>query len=691
MLRALYAGVSGLRNHLVRLDVIGNNIANVNTVAFKNSRVTFEEAFAQLVQGASRPPGDLGGINPIQVGLGMNIASIDQNFTQGNLESTGVTTDLAIQGDAFFVASDGNRVYYTRAGNFQLEAEGRLVSPTNGFVVQGILADSTGELTSGAAIADLILPFGQKSPANATSEITMTGNLDARAQPLGTILRSAGSVYGIEQTTSNGGLGTDVNGLYAAGASDSRIFGMTNNTTTVTIDDGTTASSYTYVNTDTGVGDQAFNSLNDLVAEINNDYATLTVALDNTTGAIQVTAGGAPITLSLSSTNSSLDAALAVASGALAAGGTATTDQFSHVAVDSDLLLDLRNYQGTSLGLAVGNAILIDANEGGTAVTQGTLTVAAGTTYADLLQEVDDTLTITNITGVAADSGTGAMSITGDGGLTNELTGVNIRVAAGAAGFNSVFDSRPGNWTEFQEATDVTHETAISVYDTMGNTHVVSITFTKDPTQNNRWTWAATVPSPAMVSGGGTGVVTFDENGNLETFTHDGGASNLQINPNNGAAIALDIDLEPGTLGDIDGLSQFAATSNAVASAQDGYGMGDLQDIAIDGYGIITGFFSNGVTQTLAQVALATFNNPGGLLRQGDNMYEESANSGPAVLGFAGSSSQSTITPGALESSNVDISQEFTSMITAQRGFQANARVITTADEMMAELVNMKR
>jgi flagellar hook protein FlgE len=691
MLRALYAGVSGLRNHLVRLDVIGNNIANVNTVAFKGSRVTFEEAFAQLVQGASRPPGDLGGINPIQVGLGMNIGSIDQNFAQGNLESTGVTTDLAIQGDGFFVASDGQRVFYTRAGNFQLEAEGRLVSPTNGFVVQGIVADSTGNLTSGSAITDVVLPFGQKSPANASTEMQLTGNLDARAQPLGTILRNDGALYAIEQSTSNGGLGSDINGLYASGAADSRILGMTNNSTTVTVDDGTTSVTYTYVTQDTGVGDQAFNSLNDLVAEINNDYATITAAVVDTTGAIQFTAGGAPVTINMSSSNTAFSAALAAANGTVAAGGTASTDQFSHVAGATDLLTNLRNEAGTSLGLAVGQSILIDGNVGGTAVTQGTVAVGAGTTYSDLLQEVDDTLGIANITGVASDATTGNMQITGDGGLSNALTGINVRVSGGAATFNSVFDSRPGNWVEQQAATDVTHETAISIFDSMGNTHVVSMTFTKDPTQSNRWLWAAGVPSPAIITGGGTGAITFDSTGNLETFTYDGGAASLQINPNTGASSGLDITLDAGTLGDIDGISQFASSSNAVASAQDGYGMGDLQDIQIDNLGVITGFFSNGVTQVLAQVALAAFNNPGGLLRRGDNMYEESANSGPAVIGFAGSSNQSTITPGALESSNVDLSQEFTNMITAQRGFQANARVITTADEMMSELVNLKR
>ena len=119
--------------------------------------------------------------------------------------------------------------------------------------------------------------------------------------------------------------------------------------------------------------------------------------------------------------------------------------------------------------------------------------------------------------------------------------------------------------------------------------------------------------------------------------------------------------------------------------------MGNLQDISVDQRGVITGYFSNGINQTLAQIALASFNNPTGLLRDGNNMYAESGNSGNPIVGYAGTSNQSTITPGALESSNVDLSEEFTSMIIAQRGFQANARVITTSDEMLSELVQLRR
>jgi flagellar hook protein FlgE len=178
MLRSLYAGVSGLRNNQVRMDVIGNNIANVNTVAFKAGRVTFKEGFAQLLQGASRPPGDQGGINPVQIGLGMQIGSIDQIFNQGNLETTGLNTDVAIQGDSFFVVRKGNQSFYTRAGNFQVDANGQLVSPANGFIVQGRMYDNGLQLDG---IQDIKLPFGQKVSAKPTTEATLAGNLNASA------------------------------------------------------------------------------------------------------------------------------------------------------------------------------------------------------------------------------------------------------------------------------------------------------------------------------------------------------------------------------------------------------------------------------------------------------------------------------------------------------------------------------
>src|SRR5688572_25610193 len=123
MMRSLLSAVSGMRNHQVRMDVIGNNVANVNTTAYKAGRATFKESFSQLVQSASAPNGTLGGINAKQVGTGVELGSVDNVFTQGNFDATGVKTDMMVQGSAFFVVAQGTQQLYTRAGNFQLDAQ----------------------------------------------------------------------------------------------------------------------------------------------------------------------------------------------------------------------------------------------------------------------------------------------------------------------------------------------------------------------------------------------------------------------------------------------------------------------------------------------------------------------------------------------------------------------------------------
>ncbi len=417
MMRALFAGVSGLRNHQTWMDVIGNNIANVNTVAYKGSRVTFKEAFAQLIQGGAQPTSTMGGTNPVQIGAGVNIGSIDQMFTQGSLQSTGRNTDLAIQGDGFFIVNNGSRDVYTRAGNFQLDATGRLVTPV-GYVAQGRVADETGNFPSGNQIEDIQINMGQTAPARATTTVGFSGNLDAAA------------------------------------------------------------------------------------------------------------------------------------------------------------------------------------------------------------------------------------------------------------------------------AVDDTHVMGITVYDATGAGHEVEIEFIN--TGPGAWDWIATCGTTAIAPAG-NGTVTFNGDGTLDLFTYPGGGAGLTITPAGGSADPFDITIDAGATGGIGGLTGFAGTSDAVVNTQDGYQAGNLVEIGVDYRGMITGYFTNGTSTNLAQLALANFDNPSGLQRMGENVYSESSNSGLAILNFAGEGSASSITPGALESSNVDISQEFTNMIIAQRGFQANARVISTADEILQELVNIRR
>ena len=141
MMRSLYSGVSGLQNHQTRMDVIGNNISNVNTTGFKRGRVNFQDMLSQQMSGAAKPTESVGGVNPKEVGLGMTVASIDTIHTQGSLQTTGVQTDLAIQGNGFFVLKNGDKTYFTRAGNFGIDNQGTLVNPANGLRVQGWMAE----------------------------------------------------------------------------------------------------------------------------------------------------------------------------------------------------------------------------------------------------------------------------------------------------------------------------------------------------------------------------------------------------------------------------------------------------------------------------------------------------------------------------------------------------------------------
>ena len=181
MMRSLYSGVSGMQNHQTRLDVIGNNVANVNTTGFKRGRVNFQDMISQQLSGAARPTTEVGGVNPKEVGLGVMTASIDTIFTKGNLQSTGVSTDVAIQGNGFFILKNGEESFYTRAGAFGLDSEGTLVNPANGMRVQGWMAEElNGEmvLNTAGSTEDIIIPVGTKDPAKATQNVNFACNLN---------------------------------------------------------------------------------------------------------------------------------------------------------------------------------------------------------------------------------------------------------------------------------------------------------------------------------------------------------------------------------------------------------------------------------------------------------------------------------------------------------------------------------
>jgi flagellar hook protein FlgE len=462
MMRSLYSGVSGLQNHQVRMDVIGNNVSNVNTVGFKKGRVNFQDLLYQTLQGAARPTDEVGGVNPQQVGLGMNIASIDTLHLQGSLQTTGVKTDVALQGDGFFVLRAGEEEYYTRAGAFGLDEEGRLVNPANGMRVQGWMAQEVeGQpfINTSASVEDLIIPVGGKDPASETSQVYLACNLDKRTPVIPPDAGPRDTLEGTWSTTFD-------------------IYDSFGNEHTLQID------------------------------------FTRVPGIENRWQA------------------------------------DVTVDPESEIATNTQIEVGAAN--NTT------NTFFVDFSNVG------------------VLQQITDAQ--------------------GDALTTGEL-------------------QVPVNFDVLQ---------------------------------------AFAPPGTPPVR---------------QTFT-----------------------LNLGEVGEVtDTITQFAESSSTKVFEQDGYPMGYLDDFRIDQSGIITGVFSNGNNRALGQLALASFINPGGLEKAGENAFVTSNNSGEPDIGRSGIAGKGKIIAGALEMSNVDLAEQFTDMIVTQRGFQANSRSITTSDQMLQELLTLKR
>jgi flagellar hook protein FlgE len=422
MLRSLFSAISGLQAHQTKMDVTGNNIANVNTVGFKSSTTVFEDTLSQVLRNGSAPSATQAGTNPAQVGLGVRVAAITTNFSQGSAQATGRASDFMINGDGFFVTKSGNQQTYTRAGSFDFDATGKLVAP-DGSVVQGWMA-TNGVVNTNGPIGDLSVPYGQAMPPAATTASTVSGNLSAAAStstPLGNPVQTQVTMY----------------------------------------DPLGAPHQINYVFTPSGTANQW------------------------------------------------------------------------NVAVQDD--------QGNAL-----------------ATTPATVTV-----------DFDPTA----------------------GPTSGQITPVSAQ------------------------------------------------TFTFDP---------------SSISASWTGAVTAD----LSKMTQFGGKTTA------------------------------IATSPAVGG---GATLGTLESFSLGNDGSITGVYSNGLRQTIGQLALANFTNPAGLTKAGDSSFVVGNNSGAPQIGIGGAGGRGTLTAGSLEMSNVDLAQEFTGLIIAQRGFQANSKVITTSDQILQDLVQMKQ
>ena len=712
MMLSLNSGISGLKSLQSEMDVIGNNISNVNTTGYKAGRITFQDALSQTLTGATSPGSmavGLGGTNPLQMGLGVGVGSIDTQFGQGNLQTTGNTTDLAIQGSAFFVVANGTDKSYTRDGSFSLDAAGHLVMPGNGLVLQGYNADENGVIPATAVPTGITIPYNTQAPAKATTAIDFARNLNADSAAEGTVTTSNRFLAPTDGTTALTSL-SDSNGQpLLIQPSDTLTFSAKN------LGNGTTVSAAFPVATGT--------NLNQLAAALQTFLTTTagapgtTVTVNPATGQMQISAGSPISQLQITTVRPTSDSLVANAfsfPGTIAVGTPKSTNSLLRPAVAADKLsnvfdsngnpLGVDPVTGTTVGLKTGDTINISGSVGGSATTQGSIAYTAGvTTMGDLvagvqnqfkLPQTDGTLnnnpTVSlNAAGANDNMPEGVIVVRGLPGNSFALTNLSIQ-AADPTNTSPAPTSFNANlpFQEQQKARDAgAVTTSITAYDANGTPHNVSVTFTKSQTAN-QWYWKASTAGTEQVNSGGAGKVTFGPDGTVSAFSFDDNAGKLTIDPKDGA-IPMEIDLNPGGSGKFTGLTQFNAASTAAITNQDGHSMGSLQSISIGLDGIITGQFSNGVTRSLAQVEVADFTNPQGLTKLSASVYGESPNSGEPVYGRPGSQSTSTIASGSLEGSNVDLAGQFTEMITAQRAYQANAKVITTSDQLLQTLVGI--
>lgn len=422
MLQALLAGVASIKAQQTRMNVIGNNLANVNTTAYKGSRVTFQDMIAQTIRGATRPSSAIGGTNAIQFGLGVLVAATEVNNEQGSLNATNRPTDIAIQGSGFFMTSNADRIAYTRDGACDLDANGNLVNAATGERILGWTADpATGIIDTGAPInataSAIVIPLGARTAVQVTTNSVWSGNLDSRE----------------------------------------------------------------------------------------------------------------PVT-------------------------------------------------------------------GPTAV--------------------------------------------------------------------------PPTAPAYRSAT-------VRVYDQLGGQHDVTLRIYKSAPDT--WSYDATGTNGDTVACSGS--LVFNSNGQVTS----GSPASILVTPPAGGAPAFTFAADLGTI------SQLATETQVQSSSQNGFPPGSLQSFSIGVDGVVTGLFTNGLTRSISQIAMAIFPNPNGLERQGNNLWRNTDNSGVPVIGTPKTGGRGGINAGFLEQSNIDISNEFTDLIVTQRGFQANTKVVTTVDEMLQDLINMKR
>ncbi len=843
-MRSLWSGVSGLQAHQVAMDVEGNNISNVNTTGFKYSRADFGTMFSQTVKIATAPTDGRGGSNPLQIGLGVSVSSTTRIHSQGSVQTTDKNTDVAINGDGFFMVSDdgGLTRYLTRSGDFKLDAYGNFVNNA-GFVVQGWNINwDTQSIDSSRTPQNIFIDPGMHIPAAKSTEVAIKANLNSGLN-IGTSSRNLyalDSVHGWNTktqraedendtgttqfyTTSKNSVevtekGVDAGALFNANGTglnlrdgqgiwvsyaDAKFTTATDGANGVFNENSQTTQQNVIfwgnkdnaVNLDitlNGVNIQNANirSLDEAIAYINTftaptdtrdgtgvkavkkaDGSGIEFVNDNADGTTdnmknidlvvkQTNTAGERFRVTWNQQNQNFTAATVKANGnsAWITGGTpGLTEErvqiiTAHKYVYSSTPVNIPPMYNPDGGPGYDPA---NQNNPGTAennyfqAVQGSLLNTDSRTFRttedlrELLQrdarygvdydgsggfEIDGSDINEGVKVVVTENGNFAISNpneipqrpgfvmpgapgTQDNRTTHNMS-FNITAYSNKQGtvstndaFTKIFKAFDGVLTvggqikESEQLKLSAFSAGLEIYDSLGSKHTLEVQFVKQSTTQdggNEWQMIIRVPEPAEINTTGegptniiVGTARFNNDGSLANYT----PKTINFSPNNGAAPNQQIKLSFGTSGSNDGLVSSNSASTLTGQATDGYTSGNLKPdaIRVDDKGNILGEFTNGKTFAVAKIAMASVANNSGLEEIGGNLFKVTANSGNIVVGEAGTGGRGEMKTSALEMSNVDLSRSLTELIIIQRGYQANSKTISTSDQMLQTLIQLKQ
>lgn len=846
-MRSLWSGVSGLQAHQVAMDVEGNNISNVNTTGFKYSRADFGTMFSQTVKIATAPTDGRGGSNPLQIGLGVSVSSTTRIHSQGSVQTTDKNTDVAINGDGFFMVSDdgGLTRYLTRSGDFKLDAYGNFVNNA-GFVVQGWNINwDTQSIDSSRTPQNIFIDPGMHIPAAKSTEVAIKANLNSglnignAARPL----YALDSVHGFNKKTGETKDEND-NGI-------TQFYTTSKNSMEVTekgVDAGSLFNgSGQGLNLREGQGiwmsfaDSKFttNGLNITGFDANNKANQQNVVFwgsENQKTRLDITLNGVAIQ---NADITSLDQAIAYINTFTnpQEGREGTGIVASKNANGTGIIFTNRNENGTTDNMKNINLVVNQANSAGelwnatwqqgqnnftfaevnpnqnvstwtatgggnlpniTGPTNAAVITAHKYTYSSSPQNIppmynpdggpdfndNDNNPATKPTDPASGNywdalrgslyntdvrvfrttedlrellqrdarygvdynGNGAfaaedinqkvtITVSDDGRFTvsnakqdsqipaNALQAqaqtttakdlsFNVTAYTDALGkvstndaFTKIFKAFDGVQTagsqkkESEQLKLSAFSAGLEIYDSLGSKHTLEVQFVKQSTTQdggNEWQMIIRVPEPAEINTTGegpnnivVGTARFNNDGSLASYN----PKTLNFSPNNGAAPNQQIKLSFGTSGSNDGLVSSNSASTLTGQATDGYTSGNLKPdaIRVDDKGNILGEFTNGKTFAVAKIAMASVANNSGLEEIGGNLFKVTANSGAIVVGEAGTGGRGEMKTSALEMSNVDLSRSLTELIIIQRGYQANSKTISTSDQMLQTLIQLKQ